>query len=575
MSSTRSHESTLPKALSGIRGLDEITGGGLPRGRPTLVCGGPGCGKTLLAAEFLVRGATEYDEPGVLMVFEETVEDIVANVSSMGFALDRLVAEGKIYIDHVRVQRHEIEEAGDYDLEGLFVRLAHAIDKVGAKRVALDTIETLFSGFQNPAILRSELKRLFQWLKDRGMTAVITGERGEATLTRNGLEEYVSDCVIALDHRVDNQVSTRRLRVVKYRGSVHGTNEYPFLIDEQGITVVPITSVGLDHAASDERISSGIAGMDEMLGGLGFFRGTSVLFSGTAGTGKTTASAHFAEAACRRGERTLYFAFEESPAQIERNMRSVGLKLAPHVERGVLRFQAARPSVYGLEMHLARVLHAVEEFDPQVVVLDPITALLGSAPSNEVRGLVTRLIDSLKSRGITALFTTLSGGDQSSLEQTDLGISSLVDAWVLLRDVENNGERNRVVYVLKARGIAHSNQVREFLITSGGVELVPAYVGAEGVLTGSSRVAQQTAQSTADAARQLELERLRRRLEHRRAAAEAQAAALHAEFAAEQAEYEAAVAAAGVLQDLKLAAEREIARSRKAQPVERSPESRG
>jgi circadian clock protein KaiC len=556
--------STLPKSPTGIRGLDEVTGGGLPRGRPTLVCGGPGCGKTLLAAEFLVRGAMEFDEPGVFMVFEETARDLSANVASLGFDLDRLVADGLIHIDHVRVQRQEIEEAGEYDLEGLFVRLAHAIGKVGAKRVALDTIEALFGGFQNAAILRAELTRLFQWLKDQGVTAVITGERGDRALTRHGLEEYVSDCVIVLDHRVNGQVSTRRLRIVKYRGSTHGTNEYPFLIDEGGITVLPITSTGLDHEASTERVSTGIPGLDEMMGGAGLFRGATVLVSGTAGTGKTTTCAHFAGAACERGERTLYFAFEESPQQIVRNIGSVGLDLRPHLASGLLRFHAARPSVYGLEMHLVRILREIDDFGPRAVVLDPITSLLGTAATEEVRAMVTRLIDGLKSRGITAIFTTLGTMGDASQEQTDVGISSLVDTWILLRDIELNGERNRGLYILKSRGMAHSNQIREFLLTSDGVELVPAYLGPDGVLTGSSRAQQEARAIAAEAERRQELERLRRRLEQKRTAAEAQIAALRAEIAAEEAEFGAALEGEASRHHRIRAAQRELARNRHA-----------
>jgi circadian clock protein KaiC len=562
----------LPKSATGIAGLDEITGGGLPRGRPTLVCGGPGCGKTLLAAEFLVRGAVEFDEPGVFVVFEETAADVMANVASLGFDLAGLVAEGKLYIDHVRVERHEIEEAGEYDLEGLFVRLGHAIGKVGAKRVALDTIETLFAGFNNQGILRAELKRLFQWLKDRGVTAVITAERGATTLSRHGLEEYVSDCVILLDHRVNSQVSTRRLRIVKYRGSMHGTNEYPFLIDEGGFTVVPITSTGLDHPANNERISLGIAGVDEMLGG-GVFRGSTLLVSGTAGTGKTTTAAHFADASCRRGEGTLYFAFEESPTQITRNLRSVALDLAPHVESGLLRFLAARPTVYGLEMHLAKILRAVEQFAPHAVVLDPITALLGNAPSEEVRTMITRLIDSLKAREITALFTTLVGMGDPSQEQTDLGISSLVDTWLLLRDIELNGERNRGLYILKSRGMAHSNQIREFVITSNGVHLVPAYVGSQGIFTGTARVTQEARARAAEMERRQELERLRRQLAQKRAVTETQIAALRLGLEADEAEFESALEAEAGRQQHAHTTAGEIARSRHAAEYEEVPVS--
>lgn len=566
----RASSTPLPKAPTGIRGLDEITTGGLPRGRPTLVCGGPGCGKTLFATEFLVHGATQYGEPGVFMAFEETAHDLAANMAPLGFDLERLAAHRMLRVDHVRVERSEIEEAGEYDLEGLFVRLGHAIDSIGAKRVVLDTIETLFAGFSNAAILRAELRRLFGWLKDRGVTAVITGERGDGSLTRQGLEEYVSDCVIMLDHRVDSQVSTRRLRIVKYRGSSHGTNEYPFLIDEGGFTVLPITSAGLAHEVSEERLSSGIAGLDDMLGGCGFFRGSTVLLSGTAGTGKTITAAHFVNASCGRGERALYCAFEESPSQIIRNLRSVGVDLRPHVESGLLRFHAARPTGFGLEMHLARIVKDVQDFDPQVVVLDPITALLGNAPAPDVRALTTRLIDALKARGSTALFTSLTSGGTQSFEGTDVGISSLVDTWMLLRDIELDGERNRGIYILKSRGMAHSNQIREFLITGEGVQLVEAYLGPEGVLTGSSRVAQKARARAEEEARRVEHEHRRRQIERQRAAIEAQIAALRAELALADADLAGIVTAEESRRQQLNAGEREMARSRHAAPATRN-----
>jgi circadian clock protein KaiC len=462
----------------------------------------------------------------------------------------------------VRVERSEIEESGEYDLEGLFVRLAHAVSRVGAKRVVLDTIETLFSSFTNEAVLRAELRRLFRWLKDRELTAVITGERGNSGLTRQGLEEYVSDCVIFLDHRVDGQVSTRRLRIVKYRGSTHGTNEYPFLIDEGGFSVFPITSAGLAYDVQDTRVPTGIADLDDMLGGGGYYRGASVLVSGTAGTGKSLVCANFANAACERGERALFFAFEEAPSQIIRNTRTVGLDLARHLESGLLRFHSARPTLYGVETHLARIRKEVDAFDPEVVVLDPITALIGGASPVEVNALTVRLLDSLKEAGITALFSTLTPSSDSALEATEIGISSLVDTWLLLRDIELNGERNRGIYVLKSRGMAHSNQIREFLITSQGIRLTPAYLGPEGVLTGTSRLQQEARQRAAEADRRDELERRRLRFEQKRAAIEAQMAALQAEMVAERAELDSHVGSDAVRLSRMRSEELELARSR-------------
>jgi circadian clock protein KaiC len=525
----------LPKAPTGIQGLDEITGGGLPKGRPTLVCGSAGCGKTLLAMEFLVRGATEFNEPGVFMAFEETAKDLTENVASLGFDLKNLIAHKKLVLDFVYIERSEIEETGEYDLEGLFIRLGHAIDSIGAKRVVLDTIESLFAGLPNPLILRAELRRLFRWLKTKGVTAIITGERGEGTLTRQGLEEYVSDCVIVLDHRANEQVSSRRLRVVKYRGSTHGTNEYPFLIDENGISVLPVTSLGLQQTASTGRIPSGIPRLDAMLGGAGYYRGSSILISGTAGTGKSSLAAHFAAAACRRGERAIYFAFEESPSQIIRNMRSIGIDLQQWVQKGLLQFQANRPTFAGLEMHLTMMHKAINAFKPQVVIVDPLNSFVIGGNETEVKAMLMRLVDFLKMNRITGFFTNLTSGG-SALEQTDIAISSLIDTWLLLRDIEIGGERNRGLYILKSRGMAHSNQIREFLLTDHGVELRDVYIGPSGVLTGSARLAQEAQEQAAQTMHEQEVERRKFELERKRRVIEAQIAAMRAEFAAQEAE---------------------------------------
>jgi circadian clock protein KaiC len=530
-SKSTSPATQLPKCPTGIQGLDEITGGGMPRGRPTLVCGGAGCGKTLLAAEFLVRGATQFDEPGVFMAFEETEAELKANVASLGFGLAGLVRRKKIVIDYVHIERSEAQESGEYDLEGLFVRLNYAIDSFVGKRVVLDTLEVLFASLPNEVILRSELRRLFRWLKDKGVTAVITAERGREQLTRHGLEEYVSDCVIVLDHRVFDQIATRNLRVMKYRGALHGTNEFPFLIGDEGISVLPITSLGLNHKVSSERIATGIPRLDAMLGGRGFFRGSSILLTGTPGTGKTIISSNFAQAACRRGERVLFFSFEESPNQIVRNMHSIGLRLEPMVKRGLLRFHSARPSLYGLEMHLATMFKEIVAFQPHVVIMDPITSLMDAGTVSEGKGMVTRLIDYLKAGQVTSLFTSLTQGGQ--LQQTESAMSSLMDAWLSLQDFEGNGERNRVLYVLKARGMAHSNQIREFLISNHGVDLVDAYIGASGVLTGSARAAQGALEKAVVLADQQEAAQLKREVERKRAALERQIGGLRSDYETE------------------------------------------
>jgi circadian clock protein KaiC len=464
---------TLAKSPTGIHGLDEITRGGLPTGRPTLVCGGPGSGKTLLALTFLVNGAIRFDEPGVLMTFEENADEIASDVASLGFDLPELIKAQKLAVDYVRVERSEIEETGEYDLEGLFVRLDYAIRTVGARRVVLDTIESLFAGLKNDAILRAELRRLFRWLKDQGVTAVITGERGEGLLTRQGLEEYVSDAVILLDHRVHDQVSTRRLRVVKYRGSHHGTNEYPFLINADGISVLPVSSMALEHDAPLERVSSGVARLDEMLSGQGYYRGSTILVSGTAGTGKTSLAAHFLDAACRRGERCLCFLFEESPQQLLRNMRSIGIDLEPWVAAGLLLFHADRPSRYGLETHLVTMHHVVADFKPTITVIDPVTNLMTVGTYADVQAMLTRMIDHLKTENITAMLTSLVPG-QTEIERTETAISSLMDTWIVLANDEVGGRHRRGLYLLKSRGMAHSNELRHFRLTNHGLSLLDA-----------------------------------------------------------------------------------------------------
>lgn len=526
---------TLPKSPTSIQGLDEITGGGLPKGRPTLVCGGAGCGKTLFAMEFLVRGATLYNEPGVFISFEETEKELTANVASLGFDLNKLVAQKKIWLEHIRIERGEIEEKGEYDLKGLFVRIHLAIESIKAKRIVLDTIESLFSALPNATILRTELRRLFGWLKKKGVTAIITGEKGDGTLTRQSLEEYVSDCVILLDHRVSEQSSIRRLRIVKYRGSTHGTNEYPFLIDEDGFSVLPVTSLGLKHISTNERISSGIPRLDTMLSGKGYYRGSTILVSGTAGTGKTSLAAQFVEAACNRGERVLYFAFEESPSQFMRNMRSIGIDLEPWAKKKMLHFHATRPTLHGLEHHLTTSIKLINKVKPQIVVLDPIDAFVIGGNETEVKIMLLRLVDFLKMNNITAFFASLTTGGKNQ-ELTDMSISSLIDTWLLLRDIEIGGERNRGLYILKSRGMAHSNQIREFILTDHGIDLLDVYVGPEGVLTGSARLTQEAKNDAEQLLRKQEIERNQFGLELKRAATEAQIVVLRSEFKEEESE---------------------------------------
>jgi circadian clock protein KaiC len=549
----------IAKSPTGIEGFDDLTLGGLPSGRPTLVCGSAGCGKTLFASTFLINGARHYDEAGVFVTFEERPVDIIANVSSLGFDLQGLIDRARVVIEHIAIDPSEVAEVGDYDLEALFLRLELAVDEIGAKRIVLDTIESLFSAFENPAVLRAEIRRLFDWLKQKGLTAVITGERGDGTLTRQGLEEYVSDCVILLDHRTDNQISTRRLRIVKYRGTAHGTNEYPFLIDEDGFGVLPVSSLGLGHQVFRDRISSGVPDLDAMLSGGGFHRGSSILITGVAGSGKSSLSCMMADAACRRGEKALYLSFEESEAQTVRNMDAVGTDIGRWLANGQMRYVAARPTFYSLEMHLAIMLREITRFEPQLVVLDPISAFLGSGQLAEVQSMLLRIVDYLKSKGITGVFTHLAHVQQA---ETDAGLSSLMDAWVLLLNREANGEFNRELYLLKARGIAHSNQVREFVMSDDGIHLLEPYLGEGGALTGSARRVEEARARRAEALRKAEAVRRHEEIVQRRRRALAQIEALRADLDADDAELKRIMQADEALQKQSDIDAESVARSR-------------
>jgi len=527
-------ESVLEKTPTGITGLDEITDGGLPKGRPSLICGSAGSGKTMFAMKFLAHGA-EIGEPGIYVSFEETPEELIKNFASLDLDLKTLEEQKKLGFEYIYIERSEIEETGEYDLEGLFIRLAYAVNQIGAKRIVLDTIEALFSGLPNEATIRAELRRLFKWTKDQGLTAIITGERGEKTLTRYGLEEYVADCVILLDNQVINKIATRNLRIIKYRGSAHGTNEYPFLMDESGITILPITSVGLDHSASGDHVPTGIERLDAMLDGKGYYNGSSILVTGAAGTGKSSIAAKFTDVTCKTGGKCLYFAFEESPKQIIRNMKSINIDLGQWADKGLLKFHATRPTLYGLEIHLVTMYKMINEFEPDVVIFDPISNLITVGSPDEVKSMLTRLIDFLKSREITALSTSLSVIGQID---TDVGISSLMDTWVDLKAVECNGERNRTIDIIKSRGMEHSNQLREFQLSNDGIKIVDVYLGPAGMLTGSARVSQIAMEKAQKLIREHEIEQKQREIERKREQMEAQIAEITSQFEVEEEELE-------------------------------------
>ena len=528
-----SNKIALEKTSTGIQGLDEITNGGLPKGRPTLICGAAGCGKTMFAMQFLVNGVKD-NEPGLFVSFEETQEELEKNFASLGLDLKTLEEEKKFAVEHIQMELSKIEETGEFNLEGLFIRLAYAIEQIGAKRIVLDTIEAIFSGLPNEFILRAELQRLFHWLKSRGLTAIITGERGENTLTRYGLEEYVADCVILLDNSVLDRISTRNLRIIKYRGSSHGSNLYPFLIDDDGISVLPATSLQLEHEVSNQHISTGIERLDTMFGGKGFYKGSSILVSGAAGTGKSSIAANIAANVCKNGDKCLYFAFEESPQQIIRNMKSINIDLQTWVEKGLLRFHATRPTLYGLETHLVNINKIVKEFQPDVVIFDPISNLITVGTAEEVKSMLTRVLDYLKNRLITTISTSLTMGHI----ETDVGVSSLMDTWIDLKSIETNGERNRTIEIIKARGMYHSNQVREFKLTNSGIKLIDIYLGPSGMLTGAARLSQISKEKAEKLASEQEIERKQRELKQKRLSIEAQIKELNTQLEAEKLELE-------------------------------------
>ena len=470
-----SSQAPLQKCPTGIKGFDEITEGGLPKNRITLISGGPGSGKTLLGVDFLVNGVLQYKERGVFMSFEETEAELYQDVASLNLDLSGLVLKNDIRFEHVLLMRYDIHEKGEFNLEGLFIRLELAIDSIGAKRVVLDSIESLFAGITDSGILRLEIKRLFRWLKQKQVTAVITGEQGLDSFTRHGLEEFISDCIILLDNRVRQQVSTRRIRVVKYRGSNHGTNEYPFVIDKNGLSVIPITSAGLDHPGTDKKVSTGIASLDKLFSGGGYTKGSTVLISGTAGTGKTSIAAAFILESCKRGEKCLYLSYEESPGQLIQNLRSISFDLEKWVKRGLLKIVSTRPAFFGLEMHLLDLYTILDDFKPTSVVIDPLTSLIGQADESEIQSMLTRMIDVLKSRAITGVFTSLVSSTAQNDTSGEIGVSSLIDTWIVVRELEENEGKKRIrgMYIVKSRGTGHSSDVQKMIFNDSGIHLLP------------------------------------------------------------------------------------------------------
>jgi circadian clock protein KaiC len=465
----------LLKCPTGIKGFDEITEGGLPKNGTTLVSGNAGSGKTLFGIDFLIKGATDYNEPGILMSFEETEDELYKDVASLNMDLSGLVSRKKIVLENVVLERKDIQE-NDFNLEGIFVRLEYAIDSIGAKRVVLDSLESLFAGITDIGILRLEIKRLFRWLKEKKVTAIVTGETGQnGSYTRHGLEEYISDCIILLDNRIRDEMATRRVRVIKYRGSSHGTSEYPFVIDNEGLSVIPITSAGLAQPGTDKKVSTGIPSLDKLFKSKGYTRGSTILASGTAGSGKTSFAGAFALESCKRGERCLYFSYEESSGQLIQNLLSIGIDLAPWVEKGLLKIVSLRPSFLGLELHLLNVYKLVDSFKPKAVVVDPLTSLVGEGEYREVSSMITRMIDLFKSRSITTFFTSLVSATFQSNTSGEIGVSSLIDTWIVVRVVEDNEgrKRTREVFIVKSRGSNHDSDVHKFILSDNGIIVIP------------------------------------------------------------------------------------------------------
>ncbi len=468
-----SNRNQLQKCPTGIKGFDEITEGGLPKNRTTLVSGGAGSGKTLLGIDFLINGATNYNEPGIFMSFEETEDELYKDVASLNLDLKGLVSKKKILVEHVVLERRDVQEK-EFNLEGLLIRLENAIHSIGAKRVVLDSIESLFAGFTDIGILRVEIKRLFRWLKEKQVTAIVTGEPSDGFYTRQGLEEFVSDCIILLDNRVKEQISVRRIRVVKYRGSKHGTNEYPFVIDNQGLSVIPITSAGLDQPGTAKRVSTGVSSFDKLFKGGGYTRGSTVLASGTAGTGKTSLAAAFAVASCKRGERCLYLSYEGSAGQLAQNMKSIGFEMEPLIKKGLLKIVSTRPSFFGLETHLLDLYKMIADFKPQAVVIDPLTSLIGQQNPVEIQSMITRLIDLLKTNGITGFFTSLVPSTEQNDSSGEIGVSSLIDTWIVVRALEEDEGRRRIrgLYIVKSRGMGHSSDVHKIVLSDDGINII-------------------------------------------------------------------------------------------------------
>ena len=514
---------------TGVKGLDDVLGGGIPQGHAMLLVGKPGTGKSILSMEYLLHGIELHKENGVYISFEESEKQIISNAASFGWKFEEMVKKNKLAISYIDMQPEQMRTVGDYDLSALILRVKGAIKKVNARRVVIDGINNLLSTFDDERIIRSDLLRLIREIKEVNATIFITGERGHDSWSKMGFEEYLADGLMHLDNRTDGNYQTREIQVVKCRGINHYTGKSPFIINSEGMSIRPLITADFDYKVLKSRVSTGIADIDNMLGGKGLYRGSTVYITGPSGAGKTSISSSFANGACSRGERALFLAFEESSDQIIRNMKSIGLSLDKWVNEKLLYFYTARATTNSLEGHLDNIMTMVREVEPTCVVLDPISAFRPIANENETKLMLIRLNDYLRARKITTVFTALSSDGEYS-EHADVQLSSIADTWIVVRIMDYKGERNNVMQLMKSRGMSHSRQMKEMYFTGNGLKLQNVYQGPEGVLTGAARIGQEKYEKLKEARNVIEIDKNRKKIERKKSLLEASIEALKHEY---------------------------------------------